>query len=151
MRTLLQQMAETVNSTRDYHWLTSYTRHRMKGHVLDFDNYPVPVKSYDYLKTFDIRDRHLPQDIPLDSLFSSGSVRPSGVVPDSKTLSSILFLAYGVTRSARFRGIDFFSRTVPSAGGLYPCHLYLVVQGMVGLETGVYYCDMIHQVAGLIH
>ena len=123
----------------------------MKGHVLDFDNYPVPVKSYDYLKTFDIRDRHLPQDIPLDSLFSSGSVRPSGVVPDSKTLSSILFLAYGVTRSARFRGIDFFSRTVPSAGGLYPCHLYLVVQGMVGLETGVYYCDMIHQVAGLIH
>ena len=67
------------------------------------------------------------------------------------TLFEILLLAYGVTRTGySANGAPFYFRTTPSAGGLYPCHLYLAVRHMDGLDTGVYYCNMIQGFLGLI-
>ena len=62
-----------------------------------------------------------------------------------------MLLAYGVTRTGySANGAPFYFRTTPSAGGLYPCHLYLAVRNMDGLEAGVYYCNMIQGFLGLI-
>ncbi|WDP89931.1 MAG: SagB family peptide dehydrogenase [Desulfobacter sp.] len=50
--------------------------------------------------------------------------------------------AYGVTAVENRGRIPLVQRVVPSAGGLYPCHLYLVIsRDTGGLETGVYYYD----------
>jgi hypothetical protein len=42
------------------------------------------------------------------------------IAPGFKSLSKKLFLSYGVTRAEKSGGGPFFSRTVPSAGGLIP-------------------------------
>lgn len=143
-------MTDQIAHARDYHRETSYTRHRIKGHALDFNRYPVPYKSYDYINTVKIQDKGLGSDADLQALFAPG-YKPRDRQPlDRDVLFSILSLGYGVRDSVQSGPILFFLRTVPSAGGLYPCHLYLLVQGMEDLETGVYYCDLIHQTLGLI-
>lgn len=139
-----------IGSALDYHRETSYVRHRIKGHHLDFDHYPIPVKPYDFPVKVDIADYRKPGNLPLEDLFNHRFLQADMAGPDFKTLSSILFYAYGVTRSVRTGRIGHYYRTVPSAGGLYPCHLYLLAQGVTGLETGLYYCDMIQKFFGLI-
>ena len=47
-------------------------------------------------------------------------------------ISQILWAAQGITHGERLR-------TAPSAGGLYPLELYVVVGGVEGLETGIYH------------
>ncbi|WP_455280129.1 SagB/ThcOx family dehydrogenase [[Eubacterium] cellulosolvens] len=47
-------------------------------------------------------------------------------------ISQILWAAQGITHEERLR-------TAPSAGGLYPLELYVVVGDVEGLETGIYH------------
>jgi SagB-type dehydrogenase family enzyme len=70
-------------------------------------------------------------------------------VPGFKRICQILSLSYGVTLADRSRGI--FFRSVPSAGGLYPCQLYLSGDGAAGIDTGVYYCDLVQGFLGKIN
>ena len=143
-------MDDRITAAKEYHWATKYIRHRIKPHYLDFKNYPDPVKSYDFVKKIDLTKDPSNLDVDLNSIFiqpdQAGLSRPFRL----KTLSRLLFLAYGVTRTGYTNGVPFFFRTTPSAGGLYPCHLYLAVRCMDGLETGLYYCDMIQGFLGLI-
>ncbi|MDD9303502.1 MAG: SagB/ThcOx family dehydrogenase [Desulfobacter sp.] len=58
-------------------------------------------------------------------------------------------MAYGAKDLKQVQGCFFAQRTVPSAGGLYPCHLYLAletqkikaekVKDQEKIDTGVYY------------
>ena len=142
---------DRITTAKEYHWATKYIRHRIKPHYLDFKNYPDPVKSYDFIKKVDLTKDLLNLDTDLNSIFTQPDqaelFRPFRL----STLSEILLLAYGVTRTGyTANGAEFFFRTTPSAGGLYPCHLYLAVRCMDGLETGVYYCDLIRGFLGLI-
>ncbi|WP_300458019.1 hypothetical protein [Desulfobacula sp.] len=41
-------MDDQIASAKAYHWATKYNRHRITPRALDFDHYPVPVKSYDF-------------------------------------------------------------------------------------------------------
>lgn len=56
----------------------------------------------------------------------------------TQDLSNILFAGYGITGKAELQG-EFLERPVPSGGGLYPLELYIIVQTMNGLESGIYH------------
>ena len=51
-------------------------------------------------------------------------------------VSQILWAAYGISDTVTYPG--FGLHTAPSAGGLYPLELYLVVGNVVGLQAGIY-------------
>ncbi|MBW2563724.1 MAG: SagB family peptide dehydrogenase [Deltaproteobacteria bacterium] len=147
-------MDDGITTAKEYHWATKHIRHRIKPHYLDFKNYPDQVKSYDFVKKIDLTKDLSNIDVDLNSIFiqlqsdqdKAGLSRPFRL----NTLSEILLLPYGVSRTGYANGVPFYFRTVPSAGGLYPCHLYLAVRSMDGLETGLYYCNMIQGFLGLI-
>ena len=146
---------DMITTAKEYHWATKHIRHRIKPHYLDFKNYPDQVKSYDFVKKIDLTKDLSNIDVDLNSIFiqpqpdqdQAGLSRPFRLT----TLSQILLLSYGVTRTGySANGAPFYFRTTPSAGGLYPSHLYLAVRCMDGLETGLYYCNMIQGFLGLI-
>ena len=138
-------MNDGISTAADYHWATAHIRNKIKPHFLDFDHYPAPFKAYDAIKKIDFLKDIYPAEKDLMVLFSGNNTEKQYTEPDFRGLSKVLFLSYGVTRREKAREIPFFSRTVPSAGGLYPCHVYLIVRQMKDLETGVYYCDMIQE------
>ncbi len=147
-------MDDRITTAKEYHWATKHIRHRIKPHYLDFKNYPDQVKSYDFVKKIDLTKDLSNIDVDLNSIFiqpqPDQDKAESGRPLRLNTLSEILLLSYGVSRTGYANGAPFFFRTVPSAGGLYPCHLYLAVRCMDGLETGLYYCNMIQGFLGLI-
>jgi SagB-type dehydrogenase family enzyme len=114
-----------INSVAGIHWETAHSRQGLSPHSLAFDHYPLPVKSYGQGKT-----------IALEGV-ADADVR--GELPSF--LSACLYLSYGVTAMARSRGRAYPLRPVPSAGGLYPCHLYPGILSRNDDETGVYYYD----------
>jgi SagB-type dehydrogenase family enzyme len=117
-------------SARSYHWQHAHIRHGISPHYLDFEHYPLPAKSY-----------AVSSIIPFRQPEKQGGEAPA-------TLAALLFLAYGVTRVRRGQ-IPFYYRTVPSAGGLYPCHLYLCITSVTeDTETGVYYYNPVR--SGLV-
>jgi SagB-type dehydrogenase family enzyme len=60
------------------------------------------------------------------------------------TLSTLLFAAYGVTRKMRFQdGTNYFCRSVPSAGGLYPLEVYALIQRVEGVTDGLYHYNVL--------
>jgi SagB-type dehydrogenase family enzyme len=60
------------------------------------------------------------------------------------SLSSMLNNAYGVVGSTSFGDrTRFLSRAVPSAGGLFPLELYVVLRRVDGLEDGLYHYDVL--------
>ncbi len=141
-------------SAVQYHNRTSHFRHRISPHSLDFSRYPAPFKTYacqgriPLEKAAGTHQTSAGNQALTDMDATVGQVMARHVPDkeqkkpvDLKTVSRMLALSYGVTLADRARGILF--RSVPSAGGLYPCQLYLSVQTMPGIETGLYYCDTV--------
>jgi SagB-type dehydrogenase family enzyme len=149
-----------VSSVR-YHDRTSHVRHRISPHSLDFSRYPAPFKIYAYQDWISLEpgpgDGIHPAmggNQAFSDLDATAGQVLSGELPDRntvnlKTISRVLALSYGVTLADRARGILF--RSVPSAGGLYPCQLYLSVQKTGDIETGLYYCDTVQAFLGRIN
>jgi len=68
-----------------------------------------------------------------ESLLKRRSTREySGELLTLDEISQILWAAQGITHEKRLR-------TAPSAGGLYPLELYVVVGDVEGLEAGIYH------------
>jgi SagB-type dehydrogenase family enzyme len=144
-------MNDKVSTAAGYHWATTHIRNRIKPHFLDFDHYPKPFKTYEALKKISLIKGDISPGRDLMGLFRGEKPADPDGIFGFPALSRVLYRSYGVTREEKARGIRFFSRTVPSAGGLYPCHMYLMVRQMEGVETGVYYCHMIQEFLCLIH
>lgn len=131
---------------KKYHDITSYDRHRMKSHTVDWANQPAIHKVYpgmDYLRL--PRPENLPQVSVQDA---SGPFNPEaaerGVTIDR--LSVIMALSYGITgRVIAGKKKEYYFRGAPSAGGLYPVEIYLAAGNVAGLSAGLYHYD----VAGL--
>jgi SagB-type dehydrogenase family enzyme len=56
-----------------------------------------------------------------------------------KTISNLLKFGNGITGIKYLEGFEFFARSSPSAGALYPCEIYPVIFNAEGLKNGIYH------------
>ena len=69
---------------------------------------------------------------------------------DIEELSRILLLTYSITAKARHSGGDFYYRSTPSAGALYPVEIYLAGNGIRGLKDGLYHFSIAQHALSLL-
>ncbi len=62
-----------------------------------------------------------------------------------------LNLIGGITYEKQFPNGKYYLRTNPSAGGLYPCEIYLQIRGVDGLISGIYHYEPISATICLLH
>lgn len=112
-----------------YHERTKYDPETIakKARSLDWSQQPVPYKEYKLGTTYDLKP-YL-NDPPKDEENWEKWHR----------LSRFLLLSYGVTAKLQTpSGDNILLRSAPSAGGLYPAEVYLVVRGLSFLPPGLY-------------
>lgn len=129
-------MAETCGA---YHRLTSYDRHRMEGHFLDWSNQPGVYKEYPGLKAVPLPAVEALPEIRLSRMVCDDPLPASPPTLSLDELSLILALTYSLTARSLHSGGEFHYRSVPSAGALYPCELYVASRGLSGLPDGLYH------------
>lgn len=133
-----------LDSIWHYHNATkhSYGSVRASAHSLDWANYPLPFKIYT-----DPEPILLPRQWPesgVDAFPAISSAEPSpekAVVPDLKTLSSVLYHSAGITRHRTYPGGEIYFRAAACTGALYEVDLYLVCGPPLEIEAGLYHFD----------
>ena len=128
-----------IDSAKKYHIRTSYDRHKMTPHSLDWANQPSFYKAYPATDP-----TLLPGDIPFPEGKLSSLLKKAvgqGAVPGMvlQNLSLILKLAYSLTAKSRHSNTDFYYRSAASAGALYPTEIYPVAHAVDGLDEGLYH------------
>lgn len=144
---LSKDVLERVERVLDFHRTSklSYAGVRQHPHNLDWANRPSPFRVFSGQRRVQLPTTVL--DIPSPSLrilFDGINALPeSHQAPpqDLKTLGSWLFFANGITSEKKFGQVKYWLRSVPSAGSLFPCEVYVAALGIAGLEPGLYhYC-----------
>jgi len=133
-----------ITSCFQYHVATSYDRSSMEGHGLDWENQPNVFKEYPGLKPLSLPEPGPFPEKKLSELLRQAKVESEGLEFHIKTLSTLLFLSYSLTGKARQGEGYFYFRSVASAGALYPAELYIVSNGLAGLDDGLYHFSIAH-------
>ncbi|WP_456451302.1 nitroreductase family protein [Hydrogenimonas sp.] len=106
-------------SGREYHEATkhSWLSVRQNPHRLDWENQPASMKFY-------------PEDLPRVKL--------------SKAYQAHTFVYHigGITAKKSYPGVEYYLRTNPSAGALYPNELYFQARGVEGFGDGIYHFEV---------
>ncbi len=123
----------------NYHIKTAHTFESVrKPYFLDWNNYPNPFKIYKGVKTFQLPEPSGETKETLDTLFQLCS----GWGEDNlslQELSNLCFALNGVSAVEVFHGEEFYFRTSPSAGALYPFEVYLAVKEIPQIPDGLYH------------
>ncbi len=122
-----------------YHRQTMYDPLKMGGHALDWSNQPGVYKNYSGLSRVNLPEITALPDKSFAEMLEPCPAAPAARGLSFQDLSRILFLGYGITARRQSSGDDFYYRSVPSAGALYPCELYLATQSVAGIEDGLYH------------
>jgi len=112
-----------------YHERTKYDPETIakKARSLNWDQQPVPYKDYKLGTTYDLKP------------YLNDPPREKENWEKWQRLSRFLLLSYGVTaRLETPSGDKILLRSAPSAGGLYPAEVYLIVRGLAFLPPGLY-------------
>jgi SagB-type dehydrogenase family enzyme len=128
-----------ITSGKQYHRYTSYDRHRMGGHALDWPNQPSVYKEYPELKVVPLSAAAPVPEGLLSSIVLSDSGQRAPASISLEQLSQVFDLAYTLTARSLHPSGEFFYRSVPSAGALYPCELYVAARSILGLQDGLYH------------
>jgi SagB-type dehydrogenase family enzyme len=123
----------------NYHHQTMYDPRKMGGHALDWSNQPCVYKNYSGMIRVNLPEISALPDKSFTELLKPKDAAPATGGVSLQDLSSMLFLGYGITARRQSSGDDFYYRSAPSAGALYPCELYLAAQSVSGLEDGLYH------------
>ncbi|MBW1998572.1 MAG: SagB/ThcOx family dehydrogenase [Deltaproteobacteria bacterium] len=127
-----------INSCEQYHEESSYDRHGMSGHLLDWANQPSVFKVYQGIDPLEMpREVGLPKSHVSSLLLEQDGTK--GSVDEIGDLSRILLLTNTLTARARHPDGDFYYRSAASAGALYPTEVYVATRGINGLEDGLYH------------
>ncbi len=134
-----------TNTPNSYHRFTSYDRFEMSPHYLDWENQPTPFKKYSGIHPVKLPEVSDIYRLPLIDVCRNASGEKLKAIPDASQLAGILALACGLTAKACQPGGDFYFRSAPSAGALYPNELYLAWPGISDLVPGIYHFGFKHR------
>jgi SagB-type dehydrogenase family enzyme len=128
-----------ITSCKDYHRHTSYERQRMGGHSLDWPNQPSVYKEYQDLDLVPLPLPGPALEASLSEIVLTNPAEQWSAPVDLEKLSRIFSLSYRLTAKSVHAGGEFYYRSVPSAGALYPCELYVATRAVLGLPDGLYH------------
>jgi SagB-type dehydrogenase family enzyme len=123
----------------NYHHQTMYDPRKMGGHALDWSNQPGVYKDYYGIIRVNLPEISALPDKSFTEMLKHKDASPATGGVSIQDLSRMLFLGHGITARRQSSGDDFYYRSVPSAGALYPCELYLAARSVSGLEDGLYH------------
>jgi SagB-type dehydrogenase family enzyme len=137
-------MTQQILTAADYHRATSYRRHGLTPHTLDWAHQPVLVKPYPELPRVRLdRGQKLPEINYFETAHFDPTADPSqSAAPDIETLSTIFRLTHDITARAMHGSQPFYYRSVASAGALYPFEIYLAAHHIDGIAPGLYHFDV---------
>ncbi len=125
----------------DFQQKSKYIREKLPRHQLDWAKKPNSFKTYiNAIKTIKLPDPEFDKEIRFWSvILNRQSTRK--FKNESLTLKQLSLLLFGMSGLTRiFPQVGF--RTVPSAGGLYPIEVYLVVNNVENLNQGIYHYNI---------
>ncbi len=118
----------------------SYASIRTNPHVLDWDNKPLQFKIYPTLEVTRLpREAQQTGVAALSAVATTKLPKSKKTVPTLETLTQLLFLSAGITKSRKYPGGEIFFRAAACTGALYEIELYVVCGDLPGLAAGVYH------------
>lgn len=144
MIALPKDILDRVERVLDFHRVSKHTPESVRRLQPQTDPaaQPSPVRVFPGLPKIALPTNILDIPIPAVEVVREGlaALPPSHIRPpqDLKTVATWLYMAYGVAVERRFRGHNYFLRTCPSAGALYPCEIYLAAFAIDGVKPGLY-------------
>ena len=100
---------------------------------------PVSIRTTPDLPSISLTHDSSPPDAGLFSLAAGEAPAEPPTAISLEQLSQVFALAYSLTAKSRHAGGEFYYRSVPSAGALYPCELYVATRAVTGLSDGLYH------------
>ncbi|MGM0454222.1 MAG: SagB/ThcOx family dehydrogenase [Thermodesulfobacteriota bacterium] len=125
-----------------YHHQISYDRHRMTPHSLDWANQPATEKNYPGIEPVKLPPPDRNFEGHLRRVYRGDFQTAPMPEPDLAELANILAAGHGLTARVRQPGTDFYLRSSPSAGALYPNELYMARFYDGQTAPGIYHYDI---------
>ena len=136
---------------RAYHELTSYRRHAMTPHHLDWANQPAQTKSYPGIEPVPLpSEPTLPDRTASEILINSQTDFQPENLAGLEALAGLLHLTCAPTAVLRHGGGGQMLRSVPSAGALYPTEIYIACQNIAGVASGLFHFEPLEQALRLL-
>ena len=128
-----------MKSALEYHDGVSYDRYAMKGGYLNWNNRPSVYKEYKNLPLISLPGDFSIPEVSTFRLLSGMRKKVEVPEPGIENIAQVFALAYGFTAKARHGSENFYYRSAPSAGALFPVEIYLASQGTNHVGNGLYH------------